>query len=196
MTAPRYPTFLALTGDVILANRDKEDETGLIRVLSFDSRGRSVEGHLVSPCSDEERDGWFTIRHVPTTTRPLRLYDCGDNYLRIVPEEVDGSDPSKVVMDWMDMLASGIGVLKEVDPVARKGVLVGLTRMGDVQGWGRFDLRLKFGGVPTAPFEVHSLISFDAILERIDKDGIPCVRALDLVPLGQADSTLIAALAE
>ncbi|KAK0525196.1 hypothetical protein OC835_005690 [Tilletia horrida] len=192
-----YPTSLVLTGDVILANRDEEDGTGLIRVFFFDARSRSVEGHLLSPCSDDERDGWFTIRHVPATTRPLRLLDGGDEFMRQVPEEVDGSDPSKVVMDWTTMLASGIGVVKEFNNRRKHGLLMGFTLMGDKNGWTRFDLRFKFDGlVSIGSLQVHTLVSFEAILARIDEDGIPFIQVYNLVPLGKADSDLTAALTE
>ncbi|KAK0523439.1 hypothetical protein OC834_005203 [Tilletia horrida] len=188
----RYPTKLQLTGDIIFAPRDAEDGTGLIRAFFFDTVTGSVTAHLVSACTDEERDGWFTIRHMPAATCPLRLFDRGDEYMRRVPEEVDGSGPGATVMDWVDMMYSGVGVVQRLDLLRRRGLLVGLTYLGESKGWHRFDVRFKFTeeDINILP-PTQSLVNFEGILERQDVDGVPIIRTHQLDLIGMADPALI-----
>ncbi|KAK0541223.1 hypothetical protein OC842_000056 [Tilletia horrida] len=87
---PPYPTTLQVTGDIIFSRRDAEDGINLIRGHLFDANNDSILAHLISACPDEERDGWFTVRHMPAATCPFVLLDRGNEHARKVPEEVDG----------------------------------------------------------------------------------------------------------
>ncbi|KAK0522134.1 hypothetical protein OC834_006391 [Tilletia horrida] len=196
-TTTGWPTFLALTGDAIFAQRDEREPENLIRAFFFDSEMHTIEGHLFSPCADEGRDGWFTIRNFPATTRPLKLLDAGDENLRKVPEEVDGSVPNTRAMDWMSMGASGIAVVREVDRNANEGWLMGFTYMGRSRGWIRFDVQVDIEGIELpSPLQVHALVNFEAVVTHVGLSGVPYLRVDQLIPVGIADANLVVALTE
>ncbi|KAK0543077.1 hypothetical protein OC844_007665 [Tilletia horrida] len=188
---PPYPTTLQVTGDIIFSRRDAEDGINLIRGHLFDANNDSILAHLISACPDEERDGWFTVRHMPAAPCPFVLLDRGNEHARKVPEEVDGSDPSAPVMDWDHLMLSGTAVLQRIDNERKCGALAGLTFMGPDKGWCRFDVRINFAEAEVEfPLPLQSLVNFDGILDRVDLGGIPLIRAHQLVPVGRADPDL------
>ncbi|KAK0524124.1 hypothetical protein OC834_005647 [Tilletia horrida] len=192
--ASAYPTTFTLTGDIIFTDKDEATLFPWDRAIFFDEEGNDFLAHLIpGPSTPTREDGWYTIRHMRCSTRPFKLVDNGDDHVRKVPEEVDGSHHTKEVMDWTNMSASGIAVLKDIDSNRKKGNLMGLSFLGTELGWNRFDLRFKCADEldipqPTKPFP---LVSFEGIIHKHYADGIPEIHATHLLPLAQADDDLV-----
>ncbi|KAE8217615.1 hypothetical protein CF319_g6172 [Tilletia indica] len=171
----KWPTYLSITTDAVLTMCGSEGFVHTMDSTLFDAEDRTVATKLSLWSRIPPADGTALLTGVALATKPLRIAVPDAANLRAVPEEFDGTDPAKPSLPTAAPFMTGIGVVKSVGPTRKTGVVAGYVFLGKATGWVLWEIEVAFEDSPqwaawlvSAP---RSLVTFDAVLARVDEDG-------------------------
>ncbi|KAK0519793.1 hypothetical protein OC835_007412 [Tilletia horrida] len=173
---PKFPTHLAMTGDVLLGSVTTDNCVHDIEATVYDSDENPHPGSLNIWARDQPAEGLYLLCNVPCATEPLRIAVSEPTTMRLVPEEVDGSSASGICLPPGPIFFTGVGLTESVDADRKGGMLVGWTYMGKKVGWIRYRIRAFFENttkwIPWYMSQQNSLVAFDLLFYRINENDI------------------------
>ncbi|KAE8222283.1 hypothetical protein CF319_g4495 [Tilletia indica] len=171
----KWPTYLSVTTDALLTIHESDGCVHTMDTTMFDAEDKAITTKLSVWSRVPPAEGATLLTGVAMATKPIRIAVPDAANMRAVPEEFDGTDPSKPCLPTAAPYMSGIAVVKSVGPTRKTGVLAGYVFIGKAIGWVVFELEVAFEDSPqwtawtiAAP---RSLVTFDAVMARVDDDG-------------------------
>ncbi|KAK0523568.1 hypothetical protein OC834_005508 [Tilletia horrida] len=188
-----------MSADVVVFGSRDGDPPDTMRFVFQDETEDMIEGLVAAWQSDVLRDAAYILCDVNLCTKPIQLFVPHNECARVVPEEVDGTDPHSQTLPWSNPLLSGIGVVASLNFNRTRGRICGLSYFGKAIQWKRYDLDVELDdnyahcpvtGIP----QLYTMVSFDAILTKAQADEVPKARLRRIVHLQAAHSLLLVEL--
>ncbi|KAK0541219.1 hypothetical protein OC842_000052 [Tilletia horrida] len=172
----KFPTHLAMSGDALFGSAQSANYVHDIETTIYDQDENPHSGTLSVWARDQPAEGLYILNNVPCVTGPFRLAVNEFNTMRLVPEEVDGSDTSSVCLPPGPVFFTGTGIVGGVDSDRKGGEIKGWTYMGKRHGWVPWLLRAFFENTikwnPWYMPPLNAIVSFDVLLHRVREDGV------------------------
>ncbi|KAK0528459.1 hypothetical protein OC834_004044 [Tilletia horrida] len=173
----RSPTFLAMSGDVLVTVPSDISKEGH-EVLFMLRDSKLVQADLCTDfASYDLYSGVYTFSNVMLGTQPMHLFVPGEGNYRMVPEDIDGCDPLLSSLPWRGPVLSGIGVVATADSRQGTATIKGRTWSGDAEGWIPFTVYARVKDAMYGPFPMPfipargTLVSFDGTMDGTTDDG-------------------------
>ncbi|KAK0526947.1 hypothetical protein OC835_005124 [Tilletia horrida] len=194
----KWPTHLAITADIVVGLSKTNNNNHIVDTMIYDNKnnGHVSALHLWSRSAPEE--GAYVLNNAPMATNPIRMHVPDMDIMRHVHEDFDGSDPSKPTLPEYAPIITGTSIVTSVDAEKKNAVFSGFTYMGKDLNYVRYDAHMELEAGPRYQYwflpDQGTIVSFDAVLDRVEEDGkIYCyIRRIGVI--GQAPSALINAL--
>ncbi|KAE8226589.1 hypothetical protein CF326_g7682 [Tilletia indica] len=166
----KWVTHLALSADVILGKAKSDNCVHEIEGTFDDTEGQIHKVMLNCWARDVPDQGVYVLVNVPFATHPHRLGLPEVTSLRLIPDEMDGSDTGGVTLPPTPVFLTGIGVICSVSADRKSVVIKGFTYLNKTHQWQMWTINSAFPDTPkynawTAPGP-RSLVSFDCTVLR------------------------------
>ncbi|KAE8219243.1 hypothetical protein CF319_g7029 [Tilletia indica] len=194
----KTPTHLTITtdsvyGDSIINNGLHESDACI-----YDSKDRSHSATISQFGLTAPEEGAYIITQQPVSTHPLYIHVKKPSSVRLIPEEVDGSNADNACLPSAAACLGGCGVLIDVDPGRKYGYVVGRTSLGAHLGLRTFKVKVIFeDNIRWALWILpppRSLVSFDGILGGISEEDTPEINLRRITSIAPASSDLLQSL--
>ncbi|KAK0522979.1 hypothetical protein OC842_006301 [Tilletia horrida] len=170
----KFPTTLAISGDMVFGPSTVRDNVLEIAGHILNAK-TSIKALLSMWGRNPITEGLYLLTQCAMATHPLRINISEQMCARLVPEDFDGSIPENASLIPVLAYLSGIGVLKQVDPTKKSGIITGFVFLGRNVGWVEWSLHVSFEDNPRWNHWLlpspRSLVSFDAVIDRVDEEG-------------------------
>ncbi|KAE8234209.1 hypothetical protein CF326_g753 [Tilletia indica] len=194
----KTPTHLTITtdsvyGDSIINNGLHESDACI-----YDSKDRSHSATISQFGLTAPDEGAYIITQQPVSTHPLYIHVKKPSSVRLIPEEVDGSNADNACLPSAAACLGGCGVLIDVDPGRKYGYVVGRTSLGAHLGLRTFKVKVIFEDNTRWALWIlpppRSLVSFDGILGGISEEDTPEINLRRITSIAPASSDLLQSL--
>ncbi|KAK0519569.1 hypothetical protein OC842_007406 [Tilletia horrida] len=198
--AIKWHTYLTISVDVVLADPEDNGPPNAMRLWLQDEEGDMVQGFAwAGPNVDLKSDSAYVLCAASFSTRPLQVLVNHPVCARLIPEDYDGTDPEAEMLPWAAPHVNGIGVVERVNADRTQARICGLVYFGQDQKWLRYDLDLELDAATnqypaTMMPRPFSTVTFDAVLTKMQQDGVPQGRLLRIAQLQPAHSLLLTEL--
>ncbi|KAE8217044.1 hypothetical protein CF319_g8775 [Tilletia indica] len=112
----KWPTHLAISGDVILGKSCSVDNSHAVDSTLFDASevAADITTHMWARVPPKE--GADLIVQAPMATKPIRFNVNDVENMRLIPEGFDGTNPDNDHLPPAVPFLTGTGVVKKVSP--------------------------------------------------------------------------------
>ncbi|KAE8227682.1 hypothetical protein CF326_g7415 [Tilletia indica] len=171
----KWPTCLEICVDLILGSSTSNENSHEVEALLYDNCENAHDALLFLWSRVPPEAGLYITMKLAIACNPLRLHASEPEYMRPVPDDMDGTIGGNAALPTGCPLLKGMGLLSFVAADKKSGVIVGFVNLGKTHGWARYEVHVSFEDNPRWALwnlpVARMLVSFDAVLSGVNEDG-------------------------